>query len=263
MKKLPVKMLALLDGLQTSERDPIQYYLDVETGEVVDILVPDSFGSGAQDFDDEGREDIEGNPDRYKRVPSVPGRTQYRWMEGFVDSIDESDVAEKLRIALAGRGAFGRFREVLADWTDLQDRWNTVRSESLVQEAVEWLESLGIEAEFELPAQEAPVSSKTPRKKAVRPSLIHILVLGAREDPTEAVDGKVRRVVDAGTPPEARSMFKSLAREWCEMRGVGWRNRFVEGKTEFELEDLTLVVVGTIVEVWVRIPSEALRAFGR
>ena len=38
MKKLRVDMRGLLDGLQTSDHDPMRYYLDLDTGEVLDIL---------------------------------------------------------------------------------------------------------------------------------------------------------------------------------------------------------------------------------
>jgi hypothetical protein len=255
MKKLRVDMRGLLDGLQTSDHDPMQYYLDLETGEVLDILV-DGYGDSFVDAD---LQRVEGQPDRYQRVPNVPGRRQYRWMEEFVDGIDEADVADKLRIALAGRGAFGRFREVLQQWPDLRERWYVMRQQLLVDVAVEWLSSLDIDPQYDLPGPDTPPPQSS-RGKTVRISLVHVLLLGAPEGATGPIDGKVRRVAKAEDAGSARALFKALVREWCEMRGVGWRKRFVEKRDEFELEGLTVRVDGSNVEVIVAVPPEAARA---
>lgn len=260
MKKLRVNMLGLLDGLQTSPRDPIRYYFDLETGEVVDILVPDPSAFAELGIDEEERQTLESNPERYSRVPNVSGRTQYRWMEEFVDEVDEADINSQLRIALAGRGAFGRFRQVLSRWPDLEQRWQTLRRELLVQEARAWLETLEVEPEWELPALENPPPSSGPVSTRGKVSLIHLLAIGAPAAADGMADGKVRRVMRARTSSDARGLFRAFAREWCEIRGIGWRNRFIEGKNEFELEDLTLRVNDTEVEACLSVPAEALRA---
>jgi hypothetical protein len=206
-------------------------------------------------FEDPDREMVESEPLRYRRVPNVPGRTQYRWMEEFVDALEDADVADKLRIALAGRGAFGRFRDVLSQWPDLEQRWYAQRQQMMVEQALEWLQGLEIEPLYELPGAEPPPPST--RSRGARLSLVHVLVAAP---PTGVhADGVLGRVVkseDAGT---ARALFKALAREWCEMRGVGFRKRFVDGKNEFELEGLKLRVDAERVEVTVTVPPEVLR----
>jgi hypothetical protein len=257
MKKLRVDMRGLLDGLQTSDHDPMRYYFDLETGEVIDILVPDYDDT----FEDGDRQRIETQPDRFKRVPNVPGRRQYRWMEEFVDGLDEADVGDKLRIALAGRGAFGRFREVLHQWPDLQERWYSTRQQLLVDEGVEWLSTLEIDPQYDIPGPDSPPPQSS-RGRATRISLVHVLLLAAPEGTPELVDGKVRRLVKAEDAGSARTLFKALAREWCEMRGVGWRKRFVENRDDFELEGLTLRVVASSVEVVVVVPAETARVLG-
>jgi hypothetical protein len=262
MKKLRVNMLGLLDGLQTSPRDPIRYYFDLETGEVTDILVPDPSAFAELGIDEEERQTFESNPDRYNRVPNVSGRTQYRWMEEFVDGVEEPEITSQLRIALAGRGAFSRFRQVLGQWPDLEQRWQALRRELLVQEVCEWLASLDVEPEYELPAMESPPPSSSSGGLRSKVSLIHLLAIGTLGAELGVVDGKVHRVIRARTPSDARGLFRSFAREWCEMRGIGWRNRFIEGKNEFELEDLTLRVNDTAVEACLRVPTEIQRAIG-
>lgn len=255
MKTLRVNMRGLLDGLQTSDHDPVRYYLDLETGEVIDIFVPEFDES----FEDGDRDRVETQPERFKRVPNVPGRRQYRWMEEFVDGLDEPDVADKLRIALAGRGAFGRFRDVLQQWPDLRERWYAMRQQYLVDEAVEWLASLEIDPQYDIPGPDSPPPQSS-RARGTRISLVHLLLLGAAPDTPEVIDGTVKRSMRAEDAGSARGIFKALAREWCEMRGVGWRKRFVEGRDDFELEGLTVRVSGSHVEVLVSVPADAVRA---
>lgn len=48
---------------------------------------------------------------------------------------DAPDIARQLEVALDGRGAFGRFRNVLAGPPDLQERWYAWRAERLLEHA--------------------------------------------------------------------------------------------------------------------------------
>ncbi|MCK5756464.1 MAG: hypothetical protein KAH46_27540, partial [Mycobacterium sp.] len=53
--------------------------------------------------------------DRWFFVENTGSRSGYRDMEDFLDSVVDEALVEKLSIALAGKGAFRRFKDVLFD----------------------------------------------------------------------------------------------------------------------------------------------------
>ncbi|MBV9023357.1 MAG: hypothetical protein JO362_06090 [Streptomycetaceae bacterium] len=105
LRPLPVdlEMLAMV-----LEGDPAESggRLDLTTGECwpafTDELEP---GSDAEEADD---------PERWLYVPALGSRAGYRDMELFIDGLGNADLADRLRIAISGRGAFRRFKDVLA-----------------------------------------------------------------------------------------------------------------------------------------------------
>jgi hypothetical protein len=60
-------------------------------------------------------------------------------MEDFVDTLSDSERRDRLRIALDGRGAFRRFRDVLARVPDDHTRWSTFSDERRRGRARAWL----------------------------------------------------------------------------------------------------------------------------
>ena len=53
---------------------------------------------------------------------------------------------EKLSTALDGRGAFRRFKNVIADYPDYSEKWFIFRDERTNKKVIEWLNSMGIES---------------------------------------------------------------------------------------------------------------------
>lgn len=98
-----LEMLAML-----LEGDPAESggQLDLSTGECwpafTDELEP---GPEAGEADD---------PERWLYVPALGSRAGYRDMELFIDGLGDAALADRLRIAIGGRGAFRRFKDVLA-----------------------------------------------------------------------------------------------------------------------------------------------------
>jgi hypothetical protein len=45
-------------------------------------------------------------------------------MERFIASLDDEDIADRLAIAIDGRGAFRRFKDTLSRWPELMTRWH-------------------------------------------------------------------------------------------------------------------------------------------
>jgi len=250
LRKLRVDMQAILEAMADLPPE-FRCSLDLETGEVVNL-----------NPDDDEEEKTEEPAHRLEEIPRVEGPDMYRLMERFADSVDEEDIREKLASALGGRGAFGRFRGVIACYRYLEERWFRERETYLVKEAVDWLNSSGIDPVYELrPRPKTPVPDP-PAERGPKVRLEHVLVLGAPEGKTEVLEGRVRREIVAKDEGQARALFKSLARDVCEYKGTAWRNRFIEGGSEFESRGLTVRVLGKTVEVWLDVPPPVLRAFG-
>jgi hypothetical protein len=116
------------------------YCLNTETGEV-------SFYSEFDVLSDE-RERLseEFERDEYISVERISSHEAYQWMEDFVEQVvapKDRHVAEKLSIALMGKGAFRRFKGVLnsvgSEWVQT---WYQYKNEQLYKSMKEWFDSL-------------------------------------------------------------------------------------------------------------------------
>ncbi len=119
-----------------------RYFLNTQTGEIV-------FLSEYADPDEQEKlsEEIDGSND-YVPIERIPSHVAYQWMDDFVSEIvapQSKQVAEKLSIALMGKGAFRRFKDVLRMSGDKWEQaWYQCRDEHLQAAMREWLaEELG------------------------------------------------------------------------------------------------------------------------
>lgn len=115
------------------------YYLNTQNGEVV------FFSDYGDPPEKDVLEDIE-NSDTYIPIERISSHEAYQWMEDFVTQIvapQNKQVAEKLSIALMGKGAFRRFKDVLYivgdEWVQAWYRWKDVQLKAAMNE---WFESL-------------------------------------------------------------------------------------------------------------------------
>lgn len=132
--------------------------LTVELDELVDVLEGDAVAGGGRidlltgevwpaavfeyGIEDEEHEDLD-DGDRWLWVVSAGSRAAYRDMELFVAGVAEPDLADRMARTLQGRGAFRRFRDELARWPDLQDRWYLYSAERRRGRARAWLAAEG------------------------------------------------------------------------------------------------------------------------
>ena len=70
-------------------------------------------------------------------------REAYRDMELFLASVDDPGRADCLAIAIEGRGAFRRFKDVLARWPGELERWYALSEERQRGRARSWLTEAG------------------------------------------------------------------------------------------------------------------------
>ena len=106
--------------------------IDVRTGQwrVADL---------GDDLDDDDLDDDE----RWLYLEPVGSRDSYRDMEVFISTVDDPGIADRLEIAITGRGAFRRFKDVLSRWPDERSRYFVMRDERELGRARAWLAARG------------------------------------------------------------------------------------------------------------------------
>jgi hypothetical protein len=113
-----------------------RYFLDVQTGEIVPVFV---------DIVERG-----GNPDDVKRIasavnvryfliPHKPSQEGYAEMEEFIGSVKERHLRDQLVEAIEGKGAFRRFRDVLAGYPAEEERWKELKNDRANSAIETWL----------------------------------------------------------------------------------------------------------------------------
>lgn len=118
-----------------------QYYLDLKTGEI--LHTSDEFME-EEDLQ-EIYESLDEERERYLSIPEGGSHEGYRDMVAFVESLEDENLQEKLTIALNGRGAFRRFKDVLLRYPEKREEWFEFQNERLKKRVMQWLEEKEIE----------------------------------------------------------------------------------------------------------------------
>ncbi|MGE0786758.1 MAG: UPF0158 family protein [Sandaracinaceae bacterium] len=163
LKRVPISWEALEDAFENNAPE-VHSYLHLETGEVIRIV------DGIADPQMHQRVMVDPT---YLRVDPVSSREQYRWMERFIATVEETEFRDKLVRAIDGKGAFRRFKDVLMSYPLDRERWFTFRSERLRSCMQGWLEAHAIEAversEWRVPTAEE-VKGVVEREQERRPA---------------------------------------------------------------------------------------------
>jgi hypothetical protein len=139
-KRLKIDLGELSDAMEDNSYEH-EYYLDTETGELLML-------SADMDVEEAGelRDRIDEEPDRYKALAKVSSHEGYRDMEEFIEAVEDDHLRELLEVAINGRGAFRRFKDLLARFPEEREDWFRFKDDRLMERALEWLEEIGIEA---------------------------------------------------------------------------------------------------------------------
>jgi len=127
-----------LEGALENNSPELHSFLNKATGDVVRIF------RGSEGAEQRLRE-VENDED-FLYVEPISSREQYRWMEEFIEATEEPNLKEKLNIAIDGKGAFRRFKDVLVGYPDDRERWFAKRAVKLRTHITEWLSAKSIEA---------------------------------------------------------------------------------------------------------------------
>lgn len=115
------------------------HYLDLDSGDVVMVT--------ATEDDELGKEEIDAcvQEGRFLWIEPVESDVQFRWMEEFVETVEDDTLRGRLTEALGGRGPFRRFKDVLVEAPAARERWFLFQGDR-VREAIRvWLEENAVE----------------------------------------------------------------------------------------------------------------------
>ena len=155
-KDVPVDWEALEDAFENNAPE-VHSYLHLTTGEVLRVV------DGVADPQMHVRIASDGN---YLRIDPVSSREQYRWMERFIPMVEDADLRAKLSVAIDGKGAFRRFKDVLMAYGPERERWFTFRSERLRTFMEAWLTAHAIKAIARPQWADSPESEAAPESLA-------------------------------------------------------------------------------------------------
>jgi hypothetical protein len=137
-KTLRIDLDELCDAMENSSFEN-EYFLDLETGEIIFI---------SEYMDDEETErlkdQIEEKFDRYERIPKVEPHEGYGDMVGFIAIVENERLAELLEVAINGKGAFRRFKDVLLNYPEESEKWFKFKDDRIEERAREWLDDIDV-----------------------------------------------------------------------------------------------------------------------
>jgi hypothetical protein len=141
LRPLPVNLEELAgalegDSLSGSGR------LDLQSGEVWPGAAIDYARETVEEEDDDAGDDRE----RWLRVENRGSGSGYRDMAEFIGTVSDPDRADRLGIAIQGRGAFRRFKDTIGRWPGELDRWYAFSDERQRGRARAWLADEGYRA---------------------------------------------------------------------------------------------------------------------
>ena len=132
MRVIPINWTDLETAFERNSPDT-ESFLDTRTGEVVTVT------EGAIDYAEQ-RGKVQAGGEAYVRIEPAASREQYKWMERFVAGVTDEPLRERLVIAIDGKGAFRRFKDVLLNYPTERERWFSYRAELLHWAMQKWLE---------------------------------------------------------------------------------------------------------------------------
>jgi hypothetical protein len=172
-RKVKVDLGELAIALDTDFSE-LHQYLDLETGGIVPIM--DEFARELEEiyeeiYDEDGNQVItleeylqqQDDPDwqkemmleadrveqgygtRYIRVERDDPYGDYRDMERFIGTVGDDRLRERLWNAIQGRGAFRRFKDLLARHPEVEEAWFEFKDARLQKRVADWLAYHNIE----------------------------------------------------------------------------------------------------------------------
>ena len=137
-KALNIDLDELCSAMEDSSYE-YEYYLDLDNGE---ILLLSEYMDDGETRKLKGQ--IEEDFDRYERIPKAESHEGYKDMVDFIATVEDEHLAELLEVAINGKGAFRRFKDVLLNYPEESERWFRFKDDRMEERALEWLDDIGV-----------------------------------------------------------------------------------------------------------------------
>lgn len=181
MRVTPVNWTDLETAFERNGSE-IESFLDTRSGDVVSV-VQGSLDHGEQ------RAKVQASPESFVRIEPAASREQYRWMERFVAMVTEPTLRERLLIAIDGKGAFRRFKDVLVAYPAERERWFSFRGDLLHWHMQKWMEREQLEPSEAPPWGVVPAPAPDTEVQLERPA-------PAAESPGEILRRQAKELLD-------------------------------------------------------------------
>jgi hypothetical protein len=204
MRVVPINWTDLETAFERNSPDS-DSFLDLRSGEVVTVT------QGAIDYAEQ-RGKVQAGGDNFLRVEPAASREQYRWMERFVASVADEALRERLIIAIDGKGAFRRFKDVLLNYPVERERWFSYRGDLLHWAMQKWLEKEQLSPKEPAPWGVAP----EPKEDEV---VLERPAAAAGDSPGEILRRQAKELIDQIPAVELPAAIAFL--DFLRERGVG------------------------------------------
>jgi len=112
----------------------------VQGGGRVDLVTGEVWPQSALEYAEEtGEPEEDDDPDRWLWVDCEGSRRSYQDMLGFIERIDDANLADRLARAISGRGAFRQFKDTLFDRPELMTQRHAFSGDRQRGRARRWL----------------------------------------------------------------------------------------------------------------------------
>ena len=137
-KALKIDLDELCEAMENSSYEH-EYYLNLETGEIL-------FISDYMDDEETGKlkDQVEEDSDRYERIPEAESHEGYEDMVDFIDTVKDERLVGLLEVAINGKGAFRRFKDVLLNYPEERESWFHFKDDRTQERALEWLGDIDV-----------------------------------------------------------------------------------------------------------------------
>jgi hypothetical protein len=202
MRVVPVNWTDLETAFERNSPET-ESFLDSRSGEVVTVT------EGAIDYTEQ-RTKVQSGGEAFVRIEPAASREQYKWMERFVAGVTDEPLRERLVIAIDGKGAFRRFKDVLLNYPTERERWFSYRAELLHWAIQKWMEKEAL-APKEAPPWSAPKPPVETEVQLERPSQ-------SGEGPGEILRRQAKELIDLVPAVELPAAIAFL--DFLRERGV-------------------------------------------
>ncbi len=138
-KKINIKLQEMIDAME-NHNEYIRHYIDLENGEI--IFTADEYF--IEDIENENDILIAENPEQYCFIEIIDSDEAFKIMESFVHNIDDKTIQDVLYKSIYRPKPFRSFKETLANYPDLKEKYRSYHQEQMSMYVEEWLDEKNI-----------------------------------------------------------------------------------------------------------------------